>query len=46
MRAKTNIKDVVKFAAKQIWKWADHVARLMEEKNHRLATKIWQKITR
>ena len=28
IRAKTNIKDVVKFAAKQKWKWAGHVARL------------------
>ena len=27
IRAKTNIKDVVKFAAKQKWKWAGHVAR-------------------
>ena len=45
IRAKTNIKDVVKFTAKQKWKWAGHVARL-NEKNHRLATKIWQKITR
>ena len=26
IRAKTNIKDVVKFAAKQKWKWAGHVA--------------------
>ena len=51
IRAKTYIKDVVKFAAKQKWKWAGHVARLndnrmMDEKNHRLATKIWQKVTR
>ena len=28
IRAKTNIKEVVKFAAKQKWKWAGHVARL------------------
>ena len=30
--AKTNIKDVVKFAAKQKWKWADHVARLNDNR--------------
>ena len=28
IRAKRNIKEVVKFAAKQKWKWAGHVARL------------------
>ena len=32
IRAKTNIKDVVKFAAKQKWKWAGHVARLNDNR--------------
>ena len=29
---KINIKDVVKFAAKQKWKWAGHVARLNDNR--------------
>ena len=32
IRAKTYIKDVVKFAAKQKWKWAGHVARLNDNR--------------
>ena len=32
IRAKTNIKDVVKFAAKQKLKWAGHVARLNDNR--------------
>ena len=32
IRAKTNIKNVVKFAAKQKWKWAGHVARLNDNR--------------
>ena len=32
IRAKTNIKDIVKFAAKQKWKWAGHVARLNDNR--------------
>ena len=41
LEQKTNIKDVVKFAAKQIWKWSGHVARL---NNNRWTKRItdWQ----
>ena len=32
IRTKINIKDVVKFAANQKWKWAGHVARLNDNR--------------
>ena len=43
IRAKTNIKDVVKFAAKQKWKWAGHVARLNDNRWTKRITD-WQPI--
>ena len=32
IRQKTNLKDVVEFAAKQKWKWAGHVARMTDNR--------------